>query len=227
MKCVVAVATECVTDVVRGRVRRPAVERRRGRVLDRELDPLRRGWPEQLSGEGEAEVDSRRHAGAGDPVAITHDALPNRLGSEEWKQIERQPVRGRAIAAEQTGGPEQESAAADRGDVACVLAARAQEVEQLLVVEVLVDSPSARHAEDVERRRVGERGVRHDGQPPLAPHRIERGRHEVHSGVGHAREHFVRAGEVELREAGEQHHPDGERSGRRRRVHGGDGGDVA
>src|SRR5215203_1959444 len=82
-KRVVAVAAERLTDVVRCRVGRPAVERRRGRVLDRELDPLRRGWPKELCGEGEAEVDPCRHTRAGDPVAITHDAVRNHLGSQK------------------------------------------------------------------------------------------------------------------------------------------------
>jgi hypothetical protein len=94
-------------------LRRAAVERRRGVVLQAELDRLRHFAARELRREREPEIDPRRDAAPGDPVAIAHDALGHRLGAEARQVFAPHPVAGGLVAVQQPGRAEHQRAIAD------------------------------------------------------------------------------------------------------------------
>jgi hypothetical protein len=60
----------------------PAVERRRGVVLQPELDRFRRLVPEHFRRDRQAEIDARGDAAARDAVAIDYDPVRQRSRAE-------------------------------------------------------------------------------------------------------------------------------------------------
>ena len=115
--------------IARRGVRRPALERWLGVVLQEELDLLRDCCAEQLARDHQAEIDSGGHASAGDPVAIDHHALLDGNRAEERQQFEREPVRRGAVTAQQSRRAEQQRAGADGRHIAGTDALDAEELE--------------------------------------------------------------------------------------------------
>ena len=113
-------------------------------VLDGELNTLRVGLTEQLGREHEGEVDARRDSGARDAIPVANHAFGHGRCSEERQEIERHPVGSRAITSQQTGGAEEQGAAADGRDVASARALHAQEFQERFVAEQRVHSPFRR-----------------------------------------------------------------------------------
>src|SRR5690242_13557141 len=69
-------------DLRRGLAGGPAIEGRLRVVLDGQLDRLRDVLAGDARGQGERHVDSRRHAGGGDHLALLDDPPADRGGTE-------------------------------------------------------------------------------------------------------------------------------------------------
>ena len=60
-------------------------------------------------------------------------------------------------------------------------------------------SIATRHTDQIEARAILKRVRGYETEPTVAGHRSRRFCHDVHRGLGEARQHLLRAGEVELR----------------------------
>src|ERR1035438_5219149 len=72
---------------------------------------------------------------------------------------------------------------------------------------------TSRDKEHVERRAVIEAVIGREGKTTIAHNRFQRVRNQMHPRVRHAREDFVRPGQIKLREPGEEKHSDVSRQG--------------
>src|SRR3974390_102690 len=100
-----------------------------------------------------------------------------------------------------SGGAEDQSAGANGGHIFSVARLRSHELKRLWVAHSRSDSESSpRHANQIERRAIGQSMRRQQAQSTVARHRIERLRDNVDCGVWNTRQHLQRPGKVELRQ---------------------------
>ncbi len=191
-----------------GGLRRAAGERRRGLVLEQQLDLARLRFAHQRRDHRECEVDARRHAAAGDVLAVDHD--PCRIGNraELREHVARQPVARGALTDQQSRRAEHERTRAHRREQAHFRGLGAQEVEHRVVFHQRVDAGAAGHADHVELRAAGEVDCGLKQHPRVALHRFERLPDPVDARAGNARQDLERPGDVELGDARENDQAD-------------------
>src|SRR5260221_1764557 len=157
-----------------GGARRTGIERWRRVVLDAQLNLLGDVLAEELRGNEEGKIDSRRHAAAGNPIAVNDDALGDRRGAKQCELVERQPMASRPVAAQQPRGAEDQRARADRRHETAGLGLLAQKLEDFGILHQRDLSRPTGNADDVELRAGSEsRGRQHSETAPCG-HRIER-----------------------------------------------------
>jgi len=110
--------------------------------------------------------------------------------------MERGPMSGRALTADQTGGPAGKGACADGKHLLCASRLLTQPAEDYLVLHQRLLAASAGDVEDVELLGVGERCVRCYAQPHKVMHGISRLRVDAVGRIRDAGEHFEGAGQV-------------------------------
>jgi len=79
--------------------------RRLGRVLHDQLDQAPRALARPVPGHSDSEVDTRRDAGTGKPIAVDADAIAAGLGAELAQGFAGAPVHCGTVASEQSSGP--------------------------------------------------------------------------------------------------------------------------
>ena len=115
------------------------------------------------------------------------------------KQRQAEPVRRRAIAAEQSGSAEHQRTGADGGDVLRLSGLAAQKAEHNLVVHQGLLPGAARNHDHIERRAVRAGDGRDEDQPAIGSHRIGGLGDDMNAGVRKPGENFVGTGEIDLR----------------------------
>lgn len=125
----------------------------------------------------------------------------------------RRPMGRGAIAAQQPRRPEHQSARANRGHVARVLPLLAEEGEEFVVGERLVDAAASRHEQHVKLRRFSQERVRQDGQAAVTHNGVGARRHDMNARLRQPGKHLVRPREIELRQPRKQDHADGGQAG--------------
>ena len=160
-------------------------------------------------GEGQGEVDPRRHAASGDAIAVEDNALGHRFGAEQGKLVAPGPVAGGAVAAEQPGGAEDERAGAHARHPLRVGGDGADPGEGGVVLHHVDAGDAAGNAEDVGAPDLVEGGGWEDGEAGVGRHRLPAGRDEVDGDVAESREELRRPGEVELSDSGVEEKGDG------------------
>src|SRR4051794_2040642 len=107
-------------------------------------------------------------------------------------------MRRCAVAFEKTGGAQHQRARAHRGDVFGAPGLGTQKRQHLLVIDHVVGSEPAGHADDIELRAVGKCNRRHQGQHGIAGDRLDPLPDQMHLGARHRGKHLQWAGEIEL-----------------------------
>ena len=198
------------------------IERRGRVVLDAELNGPGDLGPGDLGHDAEGEVDPRRHASRREDIAVAHDAPFLVAGADEGQEVDVGPMRRCPATLEKPGGAEKKGARAHGGHVSRARPLAANEVDRLAIGEGVGDARAAGHADEIERRSAVEGAGRHDAETTVARHRLHRPGEDVDrrlrkpAGNRDRRrrpepaQHFERAGEVELRDPGEDHEADGE-----------------
>src|SRR5262245_63898971 len=109
------------------------VERWRGVVLDAELDRLRPVLAGDLGGDGQTEIDPRRHAAGGDNATVLDHARLLVGGADKRQKIGVGPMRRGAPAPEQSSRPQLKRARAYRRHILGAMRLLAHEVDSVLV----------------------------------------------------------------------------------------------
>jgi hypothetical protein len=117
-------------------------------------------------------------------------------------------VRGRPLAMDETRPSKEQRARAYGKDLRRPSRLAAQPAENLFILHQGLLTRPARNVQDVQLRRFRQRRVRHDAQPHHVAHRVARLGIDAVGRVGKAREHYERAGEVDLVEILEQERAD-------------------
>ena len=146
---------------------RPAgIEGRRRRVFDGELNGFGEVAAADFGHDLEGHVDSGGDAAAGEDDAVAHHAAGVLRDAEVGELVAPRPVAGRTLAAQESGGREQQRARAHRGDVARLCAEPAQRGEIGLVFDGGHGAEAAGHAEQVafiDAVEAAKAGEAHDG----------------------------------------------------------------
>lgn len=166
-----------------GDARGAGVEGRIGGVLDHELDPLGNAGPGDLRDDAQCQVDPSRDACSRDDRAVHDHPVGDGLRAECAQELERRPVRGRPLAAQEPRSTEHQRARADRGHVPGTRCDPAQERERLFIVQQCIHAEPTRHANEIERRCVRECGGGKHRQAVLGLHRSRAPCDEVDLGV--------------------------------------------
>ncbi len=87
--------------------------RRLWRVLHDQFDETPRALSRPVPRHCDTEVDPRCNAGTREPIAVDADALAAGLGAELGEGFPGTPVHRRAVASQQSSGPQQQGACAD------------------------------------------------------------------------------------------------------------------
>ncbi|PWW52699.1 hypothetical protein DFQ13_11758 [Actinokineospora spheciospongiae] len=179
-----------------GLLRRTRVEGRLGVVLHRELGHLRHVLTEHPRQDDQAEVQARGDPTPGDQVPVHHHPLTDVLRPQQPQHVPPRPVRRGPAPPQQPGGPQDQRAPADGGEVAGPPTTILQELQHLLVLgrrRLVAPTGHEQHvhltrALGEHRRRVHPHpGVRGD-RPEVLPHQ-----QHVHDGG----ERGVRGNQVE------------------------------
>ena len=187
-------------------------ERRLGRVLQAELDGLRRLPASEFGDHDEREVDAGRDATARDDVPVAHDARWVRDRSERGEQVAGTPNGRRPACPQEPGGTQDQRSRADRGGVPGPGGEAPDRGHVARVGDRLGDAAAARHAEHVaslHRAEVGEVGETQSN----GVHWLAATRGDDHDRARHPGKELVRPGEVELGHSVVDRHHDRQRLG--------------
>jgi hypothetical protein len=184
------------------------VERRLRIIFDTQLYRLGDPGVGEFANDRQREIDPRGDAAGGNDVPVPDHAPLFMRGTDQRQQVGVGPVCCRAAALEHTGGAEDEGAGADRGHVACTRGRLPDERDRFRIRHGLQDAGAAGHANQMERRTGLEGRGRHEPEPTIARHRIERFRDDMRLRAGQTAEHLQRPGEVELGQIRKDHEPD-------------------
>src|SRR4029450_5340019 len=185
------------------------IERRRRVIFDAELYGPGGCLAGDFGGGREGKIDARADASRRDHVAVLNDPGLFVCRPDEREQIDKGPMRRCPPSLEQSGDAQDDRAGADRGDVLRGARLLADELYGVAIAE-RVDHPqvSPGHANQVERRTVGEGVRRHEAHAAVTRYGRRRFRDDVGRGLGNAREHLQRPGEIKQRQIGEDDEAD-------------------
>lgn len=200
-------------NVRRGPLGTSAVERRLGRIFDAELHRLRIGRAGQVGHHRKRHVDAGGDATARDDRAVAHHAAFVDDRTERRQQVAPRPVAGGPPALQHSGRAEHQRPAAHGGNIAGAEREPAHLADECSVGDRVDHAEPARHADEIGVRDVGEPLDLGNGQAAVRADRSAAHRGSPDSRARQTPEHFVRPGEIELRDMIEQCEYDDERRG--------------
>ncbi len=163
-----------------------------------------------LGGDGQAKVDPRRDAAAGDDVAVDHHSVFVRNGAELLEELARRPMTGRALALEQPRRPQHQGTGAHRGDVARPGRQPLHLGDIGLVQHGVGGARPAGDADQVAALDLGQAPYALESQAVTRVDRAAFPRGEDHLRPRNSGQHFPRPCEIELGQVGEQGEDDDE-----------------
>src|SRR5262245_40813594 len=155
----------------------------------------------------QAEIDAGGDPTAGDEIAVDDNPALVRDRAEPAEELTRSPMGGCALASEQARSAEQERPGTHRGDKARAPGDRSDRIDQSVISEQLEYAGSTWNTEHVEFGTFLERGVGPQFETPLGLYRLRILPEQLHRSPRHPAKHFVRPGEIELRDLREQQEP--------------------
>ena len=180
-------------------------------IFEPELDRFRDVLAKGLCRDPQREIDAGRDAATGYQVAVDDHPFGNRRGAKSRQHVVAHPVGCGTLALEQSSSSQDECAGAHARHVASTLRMTPDEGQRLRVIEERVHPCAPRHADQIKRRALRERGGRQNLHASVRRHWLAVLPHEMDVGIRKFREDLVWAGQVELGDVGEEQEADVER----------------